>query len=199
MAPRPSVWRVSAVCSSYGHVVRVQPPRPVPHWRAVAPVTCLVWNALFVLGAGDVWKKGEEGCVSCRGLSCIIRFSNSAGWWVRVLGLPIRDCARGCNNRVHMHPQLSAIYLTGKTFFERLFLVSGMGTFGPWVNCPYAPTTPTVHSTTISRFLCIFFPRMDSIFLVSTIHQVIWPSRYPREGHEVGSAHHKKSQRMGTF
>ena len=52
---------------------------------------------------------------------------------------------------------MSAINVTAKTFFERLCLVLGLGTFGPWVNCPCAPTNPTVHITTISRFLCNFF------------------------------------------
>ena len=51
-----------------------------------------------------------------------------------------------------------------------------MGTFRPRVNCPYAPTTPTVHSTTISWFPCNLFPEWPLIFLVITIHQVIWPS-----------------------
>jgi len=37
-------------------------------------------------------------------------------------------------------------------------------------------TTPTVHSTTISRFPCNFFPEWPLIFLVISIHQVIWPS-----------------------
>jgi len=82
----------------------------------------------------------------------------------RVPGLPIRDCARGCNNRTHTRLQLSAIDVTEKTFFERLYLVPGMGTFGPWVNCPYAPTTLILHSTTISGFLCNFFPRMAPHF-----------------------------------
>jgi len=77
-------------------------------------------------------------------------------------GLPIRDCARGCTNRGQWRPMMSAIDVTAKTLFERLYLV--LGTFGPRVNCPYAPTTPTVHSTTISRFLCSFFARMASHF-----------------------------------
>jgi len=44
------------------------------------------------------------------------------------------------------------------------------------VNCPYAPTTPTVHSTTISRFLRTFFTEWPLILVVITIHQLIWPS-----------------------
>ena len=82
----------------------------------------------------------------------------------RVQGLPIRDCTRDCNNCGHTRPQMSAIYVTEKILFERLYLVSGMGTFGPWVSCPYAPTTPTVHPTTICRFPCNFFPRMAPHF-----------------------------------
>jgi len=48
-----------------------------------------------------------------------------------VPGLPIRDCARGCNNCVHTRVQMSAIDVTKKKLFERLYLVPGMGTFGP--------------------------------------------------------------------
>jgi len=88
----------------------------------------------------------------------------SSTMWMRVPGLPIRDCARGCNKREHTRTQLSAIDVTAKVFFERLYLVPGMGTFGPWVNCPSALTTPTVHYTTISRFPCNFFPRMAPNF-----------------------------------
>jgi len=78
---------------------------------------------------------------------------------VRVPGLHIRDCAKGCNNCVHARAQMSAIDVTKMILFERLYLVLGMGTFEPWVNCPYAPRTPTVHTATISRFLCNFFHR----------------------------------------
>jgi len=34
----------------------------------------------------------------------------------------------------------------------------------PLVNSPNAPTTPTIHCTTISRFLCNVFPRMAPQF-----------------------------------
>jgi len=91
-------------------------------------------------------------------------------------GLPNRDCARGCNNRGQSRPMISAINVTKKTFFERLYLVSGLHKIVPWVKCPYAPTTPTRHYTIIFRFPCNFSPRMASHFLVMTIHQVIWPS-----------------------
>jgi len=45
-------------------------------------------------------------------------------------GLPIRDCAKGCTNRGQSRPVMSAIDVTAKTLFERLYLVLGMGTFG---------------------------------------------------------------------
>jgi len=76
-----------------------------------------------------------------------------------------------------MCPQLSAICVTAKTFCEHFYLVLELRKIVPWVKCPCAPTIPTIHCTTISRFLCSFFPRMaPQFFLVSTIHQVIWPS-----------------------
>jgi len=39
----------------------------------------------------------------------------------RVPGLPIGDCARGCKNRAQICAQLSAIYVTEKRLFERLY------------------------------------------------------------------------------
>ena len=51
-----------------------------------------------------------------------------------------------------------------------------MRTFGPWVNCPYSPTTLPIYLLFISRFLSNFFPRMAPEFFGYTIHQVIWPS-----------------------
>jgi len=71
----------------------------------------------------------------------------------RVPGLPIWDCARGCNNCDHRCSQLSAKSVTGNTFFERSQLVLGLRKILPWVNCPYVLTTPTIHLTTISWFL----------------------------------------------
>jgi len=94
----------------------------------------------------------------------------------RVPGLPIRDCARGCNNCVHTRAQMSAIDVTKKILFERLYLVPGMRTFAPWVNCPYAQLrlfTPQL----FLDFCAIFFPEWPLNFWVIPIHQVI--SRYP--------------------
>ena len=59
---------------------------------------------------------------------------------------------------------MNAIYVTANTFFESLYLVLGLRKIAPGVNCRYAPTTPTVHSTTISRFQCNFFPRVAPHF-----------------------------------
>ena len=91
----------------------------------------------------------------------------------RVQGLPVRDCARGCNNRDQTRPQISAMNVTKKTFFERFYLVPAMRTFGPWVNCPHALTTPTIYFTTISRFPWNFLPEWPLNFFVIKIHQVI--------------------------
>ena len=76
----------------------------------------------------------------------------------RVPVLPIKDCTSGCNNRAQMCTQLSAICVTARTFFERLYLVLGLGTFGPWVKCPYAPTTPPIQLQLFLDFWAIVFP-----------------------------------------
>ena len=72
-------------------------------------------------------------CVCVCVCVCIGRWSrgNLLCVVLRVPGLPIRDCAGDCNNRKHTRTQLSAIDVTEKTFFERLYLVLGLGTFGP--------------------------------------------------------------------
>jgi len=103
----------------------------------------------------------------------------------RVQGVPIRDCATGCTNRGQSWSMMSAIDVTAKIFFERLYLVIGLRKIAPWVNCPYARTAPTVHSTTISRFPYNFFPRMAPHFLghhdsPSNLEK----SRYPRHTHD---------------
>jgi len=71
---------------------------------------------------------------------------------------------------------MSAIDVTAEIFFQRLYLVLGLHNIAPWVNCPYAPTTPTIYTTIISRFPWNFLLRMALVFVFITIHQVIWPS-----------------------
>ena len=97
----------------------------------------------------------------------------------RLRGLPIRDCARKYKNRTQICAKLIATYLTTKTIFERLYVVLGLETSGPRVNCPYAHTTPPIHTSTISRFLSYLFARMAPQFFWYTIHQVFWPSWCP--------------------
>jgi len=79
-------------------------------------------------------------------------------------GLPIRDCAGSSNNFAQMCPKLSVVHVTAKAIFERWYLVPGLRPFGPRVNCPYASTTLTVHTTTISQLPCNFFSRMAPHF-----------------------------------
>jgi hypothetical protein len=69
---------------------------------------------------------------------------------------------------------------------ERLYLVLGLGTFGLWVNCPYASTTLTVQIPTTSRFLCNFLFEWPLNFWVIKIHQVIWPSPCTLYPHDRG-------------
>jgi len=95
-------------------------------------------------------------------------------------GTPYRDCTRGCDNRGQSWPMMSAIHVTANTFFERLYLVIGLRKIVPWVNCPYARTTPTVRPTTISRVLCNFFPPVAPHFFDDHDSPVIWPSPDPR-------------------
>ena len=49
----------------------------------------------------------------------------------RVPGLPIRNCAGISNNLVPRGTEVSTVDVTAKTIFERLYLVPGLGTFGP--------------------------------------------------------------------
>jgi len=81
-----------------------------------------------------------------------------------------------CTSCAQMCTSLRTIDVKEMTFFERLCLVLGVGTFVLCVNCPHAPTTPTDHSTTISRFPCKFFPKCPLIFFQHAIHQVLCTS-----------------------
>jgi len=63
-----------------------------------------------------------------------------------------------------MCPNLSAIDMTAKTFFERFYLVPGLGTFGLGVNCPCDPTPPPFSRQIFLDFREIVFPRMAPHF-----------------------------------
>jgi len=95
---------------------------------------------------------------------------------MRVPGLPIRDCAISSKKLVPRVAQVSAIDVTEKTIFERLYLVPGLRQFAPRVNCPCAPTPPPLTERLFLDFRVIVFSRWALIFLVSMIRQVIWPS-----------------------
>jgi len=64
---------------------------------------------------------------------------------------------------------MSAIDVTAKTFFERLYLVPGLRIIAPWVNCPCAPTTPTVHSLYSSNLV-----KKVLYFFVSNSGKICW-------------------------
>ena len=84
-------------------------------------------------------------------------------------GLPIRDCARGCNNRSYTQLQLSAIEVTSEVFFEPLYLVLGLSPFKfeCRVNCPCVPTPPPLTGTRqiFLDFRAIFFSSGPSFFV----------------------------------
>ena len=94
----------------------------------------------------------------------------------RVPGLPIRDYAVSSNNLVQRRSKLSAIDVTAKTMFERLYLVPGRTPIYAPSQLSLCTHTPTTHSPAISRFPCNFFRKWPIICLVSMIRQVIWPS-----------------------
>jgi len=100
----------------------------------------------------------------------------------RVPGLPIGDCARDFNNCSHTQPQMSAIYVTGKIFFERLYLVSGMGTFGAEITVPCTHNSDHSVYNYFSISVQFFSPNGPSFFLPSRFTkyfgQVPVPSLY---------------------
>ena len=65
--------------------------------------------------------------------------------------------------------------MTEKTFFERLYVVSGLTPIDALCKHALGAHTPTTHTTTIFRFLSNCFPEQPLNYFVSTIHQVIWP------------------------
>jgi len=106
-------------------------------------------------------------------------------------GLPIKDCTGSCTGCAQMCTNLRTIDVTEMTFFERLYerlyLVSGVGTFVLCVNCPCTSTTPIVHSITIFRFPCKLFPRMaPQFFCLHDSPNNLAESRYPRHALPIG-------------
>jgi len=62
--------------------------------------------------------------------------------------------------------------------FLSFLLVLWLGTFGPWVNCPYTPTTLPIHIQLFLDFWVIFSPRWPLNFLVHNSPNLAG-SRYP--------------------
>jgi len=98
---------------------------------------------------------------------------------LRVPRLPIRDCARGCNNRAQMCAQLNAMDVTARTFLKRLYLVLGLRKIAPWVNCSYAATTWSFTAQLFLDFCAIFSPNGPSIFSLHDSPRNLAESRYP--------------------
>jgi len=93
-------------------------------------------------------------------------------------GIPIqlRDCARSYSNCDYTWLQLSAIEMKTESFIERLYLVLGLSTLEPRVNCSYAPTPPPFALQLFLDFRAIFFPSGPSFFFSTRFTKVIWPS-----------------------
>jgi len=83
-----------------------------------------------------------------------------------VPGLHITDCAGSCHSSEHRRTTVNAIDMTGKTFFERLYLVPGS----------HVRVLPHPRRSIDNYFSILVKCFGPSIFLVITIHQVIWPS-----------------------
>jgi len=100
--------------------------------------------------------------------------------WVltRVPGLPVVDCAKNSNNLAPRCPMLSAIDMTAKTFFERLYLVSGLAPIGAPGQLSLYSNPPTAHYLAISPFPCKHFPMWPLFFPVSTFRNLA-ESQYP--------------------
>jgi len=59
-----------------------------------------------------------------------------------------------------MQLQMSAIDMTKNIFFERLYLVQRISTFGPFVNCPMHPQFRLFTAQLFLYFCAIFFPEL---------------------------------------
>jgi len=59
---------------------------------------------------------------------------------------------------------VSALDVTMKAFFERLYLVPGLRPVVPFVTMPSAPTSPHLERRLFLDFCAIFFPSGPSIF-----------------------------------
>jgi len=99
----------------------------------------------------------------------------------RVPGLPIRDCAGSCNSSAHKRTTMSAIDVTVKTFFERVYLIPGLSPFEHRVKCPCAPTPPPYAQQLFLDFCEFCFPEWPlNFFCHHDSPSNLAESRYPR-------------------
>jgi len=89
------------------------------------------------------------------------------------MALNIFDYGRGGNSSVQKCTTVSAITVTAKAIFKRLYLVAGLSNFGPRVNCSCAPTPPPLIHQLSLDFGVNYFPQRP-IFVI-TILQVLFP------------------------
>jgi len=72
---------------------------------------------------------------------------------LKPLRLPrARDCMGSSNNLVQMRSKFSAKNVKKKNFFECLYLVPGLGPFGPRVNCLCVPAPPPFNQQSFLDF-----------------------------------------------
>jgi len=89
----------------------------------------------------------------------------------------IRDDAGGHSNCVPTRRcKMSAIFMTAKAMFERLYLIPGLVPICALCHHALGAHTPTAHALAISRILYNFFPKWPLNYHLSIIHQVIWPN-----------------------
>ena len=125
---------------------------------------------------GNRYGPGVSSCQQTSGNNLGVAGSAPS---TRAPGLPIRDCARGRNNRAQMCAQLSAIDVTERTFFERLYLVLGLR------NCTLSQLFLCIHNpdhsmhNCFSIFVYFFSPNGPSIFCYHDSPSNLAESLYP--------------------
>ena len=99
----------------------------------------------------------------------------------RVPGLSNRNCADIFNNLIPRGTKVSAINVTTKPFFERLYLVPQLRKIAPFVTKPSAPTSPPYALRQFLDFCAIFLPSGPSNFVCQhDSPSNPTESRYPR-------------------
>jgi len=102
------------------------------------------------------------------------------------------DCAASPNNRGPRWPELSAIDVTEKAFFERLYSILGLAPIGAPDQLSLYSHTPTAHSTAISQFPCNFFSHVAPLFFCwHDSPSNLAESRYPLPYLEISSPYSK--------